>query len=605
MGDIQLVQVWHLHQPVTQVKKWVDAAVARAYAPLLEIYARHPAVRYNLNITGSLVDQLEKWAPALLRGAAQAVGTGQMEPTTTAYYQPIIPFIPRAHAVAQIQRNTQRLEGLFHRRPRAAWVPERAWEPSMSPVFQEAGVEAVLLDDHLLRSPRPRGWKYSPWEATGGDRSVAVFLIDEDMRYLIPWMPVAEVLRRLEEIANQGLRNAVVTFADDGEKMGLWPGTEEIHPWLEEFLAGVEERPWLKPTTLEAYLRDFGTAGEGNLSPGSYAEMEEWCFGDLRNWLRHPLIRDMYARLNLTIAGIPEGSTQEEVLRAEVNDPYWYARRMTYHRQEVYHNLLLAERGNPWTSQVKRGDLNGDGHDEALLQDDRQRIFVGHDGRIYEWDDREVAHNFVNTGFLDLGYGEDKPLKDKLVFALPRRNCLTDFVDGDPLFAGGVRVADSTASFAARRGDLEVVKALALADGVLTCQYRLRNTGPGPLAARFAVELCFTPPTDTVDASVRDYHRQVFDYAGTVVDRPVEFASDGPGVAWSSVQDNEHGVVAGAAWRPGAIELHTRGIAAEGVALTPAFPVVLAPGEVRALDLRVAAGRGDHARVAGLLKALR
>ncbi len=604
MGDLQLVQVWHLHQPVTQVKKWLDTAVARAYAPLLKIYGSHPSVRYNLNITGSLVDQLDRWAPDLLRETAQASATGQMEPTTTAYYQPIIPFIPRDHAVAQILRNTQRLEGLFNRRPLAAWVPERAWEPSMSEVFREAGVEAVLLDDHLLQRPRPSGWKYRPWEARGDGRGVAVFLIDEEMRYLIPWKPVDQVFRRLEEIADQRLQNAVVTFADDGEKMGLWPGTEEIHPWLEEFLAGIEERGWIKPTTLEAYLRNFGVAGEGALSPGSYSEMEGWCFGDLKNWLRHPLVRDMYARLNITIAEVPRSQSREEVLRAEVNDPYWYARRMTYHRQEVYHNLLLAEREEPWAPGIRVGDLNGDGLEELLLQDHQQRIFIGHDGRIYEWDDREVAHNFVNTGFLDVGYTEDKPLRDKAVFAMPRRNCLSDFVDGQVLHAEGPHVTDSVATFLARREDLEVAKTLALVDGVVLCRYRLSNAGPGPLAARLAVELCFTPPTDTVDASVRDYHRQVFDYAGAVVDRPVEFATDGPGVAWSSVQDNEHGVVAGAAWRPGTIEAEARGIAAEGVTLTPVFPVALAPGEVRRVDIWVAVGKGDHRRIGRLLGGL-
>ncbi len=604
MGDLQFLQVWHLHQPATQIRPWIDKAVVQAYGPLLQAYGRHPNIRYNLNITGSLLDQLEVSYPEVLKAAKQQIDSDSMEPLTTGYYQPIIPFIPKDHAVAQIRRNTQRVEGLFHRRPKAAWVPERAWEPWMPEVFEEAGVEAILLDDHLLKEPKSKAAKYSPWEATHGTAGVAVYLIDEEMRYYIPWKPVAEVMERLEAIADATDGRGVVTFADDGEKMGLWPGSEGIHPWLVEFLQALGERSWIHTTTLEDYLRLEGVKGEGTFASGSYVEMEEWCLGDLRNWLRHPLVRDMYGRLQLAMKALPQGPPPEAILRAEVNDPYWYARRMTYHRQEVYRNILEAEEGRTWAPAAVAADFNGDGREEVLLQDGQQRVFVGHDGRIYEWDHRDVAHNFVNTGFLDVGYTEDKPLRDAEVFSLPRRNCLTDFLDDEFLPASRLRANGKGATAMAKRGDAKLTKTLALVGGVLHCRYTAENGGDVSIQGRLAVEACFTPPTDTVEASIRDYHRHIFDYAGQVVDRPVEDGHDGPGVAWAALQDNLHGVVAGAAWRPGAIAGHARGIAAEGATSTPTFVLDVPSGSRWEMEMRLVVGRGDHRRVAELLRGL-
>jgi hypothetical protein len=603
MADISLVQLWHLHQPITQVKKWVDRAVAQAYRPLMEIYRRHPSVRYNLNITGSLVDLLERWAPELLKDAVETAATHQMEPTTTAYYQPIMAFLPKEHAVAQIVKNTRRVEDLFHRRPTVAWVPERAWEPQAGAAFVEAGVEAVVLDDRLSRG-RPKGWRHRTWLASGHRGRLKVFLIDEEMRYMVPWKPVDHVLRRLDEIADGAGPGWVVTCADDGEKMGLWPGTEDIHPWLEAFLEGLEERPWIKTITMEEYLSKFSPIGEGEFTAGSYREMEEWCLGDMRNWLRHPVVRDMHARFQMTVSEVEKSWEVDEVLRAAVNDPYWYARRMTYHRQEVYRDILRAEARHAWSPGVKVGDFNGDGSEDGLLQDLQQRVFIGGDGRIYEWDDKDFCHNFVNTGFQDLDYQEDKALKDRRVFDMPRRNCITDYLDGTPLSASGLEAQAAGLRFSAERRGLHLLKEMELRGSILECRYRIENRSPVIYRGKLGVEFCFTLPTDTVDASVRDYHRQIFDYAGAAIDRPVEFETDGPGVSWSSAFDTLNGVVAGAAWEPGTIETHGRGIRAEAISFTPVFPVDLAPGRARELRFRAAVGRGDPSKIAGLLPEL-
>jgi len=67
---------------------------------------------------------------------------------------------------------------------------------------------------------------------------VNVFPIDEQLRYLVPFRPPAEIGAYLVKRRAQGHQLAVL--ADDGEKFGGWPGTLEwvyTSGWLEGFLA--------------------------------------------------------------------------------------------------------------------------------------------------------------------------------------------------------------------------------------------------------------------------------------------------------------------------------------------------------------------------------
>ena len=71
-----------------------------------------------------------------------------------------------------------------------------------------------------------------------------------------------------------------VTYADDGEKFGLWPGTSRWvfeEGWLEKFVASLEEnRDWVHMLTFSEYMGKYPPQGRTYLPPASYDEMMEW-----------------------------------------------------------------------------------------------------------------------------------------------------------------------------------------------------------------------------------------------------------------------------------------------------------------------------------------
>ncbi|MEM3396091.1 MAG: hypothetical protein QW620_01100 [Thermoplasmata archaeon] len=591
---VYLVQVWHLHQPVTQEKRWIDVATEKAYNKLLDTYGKHPTIKFNLNITGSLLENLEKYHPETIERVRAGIARGQLRLITTGYYQPLIPLIPSAHAIAHIRKNTETLRRIFGQEPKSAWVPERAWEPWEAEVWADAGVENVLIDDHVLQRGNPElpeTAKYYVHQAEHNKKNVNVFLIDKEMRYLVPWEPVKKVVDYIHGVEKKTDGKAVITFGDDGEKMGEWPHTENACEWLDEFLAVLEKDKKVRPVWLEDYIAEVGTSGKANFPSVTYVEMEKWCFGSIHNWTKHPLVRDMYARLQEAIeTNLP---INDYILRAECNDPYWYARRMTYHRQLIYRNLILFDR-EVWREAVEVKDRNGDGAREVLFSTMSQRIYIDASGRIYEWDLAE-GWNIVNTGFFDAFEEEKQYMPDEGIFKRKKRNCCTDWINMNALLEEAEIVCSDagTVKFVRNHEGLGIEKEYTLKDEVLYVRVALKNLTRKKQKFSFREEFCFTLPTDSVERSITKDHRYIFDFAGKIIEQEVCNGEDGEGVSWACCYDHQNEIVCGAAWAPGKIKKVIKEMVSEGIAFSPYYELELKPREEIKLVFGVYAGKGD------------
>jgi len=116
-------------------------------------------------------------------------------------------------------------------------------------------------------------------------RRIALFPIDERLRYLIPFRPPAETAAYLRELAHQGHRIAVL--ADDGEKFGGWPGTREWvyeKGWLDQFVTTISalvDNGEVVLSTFAETLPAVPIAGLAYLPTASYREMEGWALPPL------------------------------------------------------------------------------------------------------------------------------------------------------------------------------------------------------------------------------------------------------------------------------------------------------------------------------------
>jgi 4-alpha-glucanotransferase len=426
---VRLVLALHFHQPVGNFDSVFEDATRLCYRPIVEHFERHPGVPAAFHLSGCLLEWLESHDRPFLDRIVRLVSSGRIEPMGGGFYEPILPALPREDALDQIARLREYWKSRTGIDPRGAWIAERVWEPGLASLLAEAGVDYTILDDQHLRFAGLLDDRFSGLFVTErAGKPVAFFPSDFKLRYLIPFRPIEAVrdhFRALEE----GGREWVLTYGDDAEKFGFWPGTHRWvfeEGWLERFLALLEEEKGpVAAASPGRYFAERPPARKVYVPNASYTEMLEWAlpaasvaeYGSIRQaalgqrcapesvrafvrgslWdmflsrypeadqlHKHVLWTSRRARA-LPAASADAGAAVTAALRAECNCSYWHGLfgglYFPHLRQGAYRSVLEADgilardQGNGRVG-VERIDLDGDLQDEVILRTATTQAFL-------------------------------------------------------------------------------------------------------------------------------------------------------------------------------------------------------------------------------------
>jgi len=451
MSAFTLSLVIHNHQPVGNFDFVFAAATERSYDPLLDALERHPGVRLALHYSGPLLDWLGAHRPDHLARLRALVARQQVDLLTGAYYEPILVAIPHADQLGQVRKMTRFLEQTFGCQPGGAWLAERVWEPHLAWPLAESGVRYTLLDDTPFKmAGLADDDLHGPYITEEQGHTLTVFGNSTYLRYAVPWRPVEEVLGWLRAQA-QAHPGGVAVMGDDGEKFGLWPGTWEYcwgaEGWMERFFAALQaSSDWLATRPLGEVAASHPPLGRIYLPCASYEEMMRWALPpedsarlgrirqelaeqgreDVLRFVKGGLWRAFLARydeanqmhkkmlwVGRKVHHLPEGEVQtaalEHLWAAQCNCGYWHGLfggvYLFHIRVANYAHLIAAEEiadraAHPATwAGVEKGDLDADGHEEVVLNTDRQVLVCKPScgGALVEWDWRQRRYNLLNA----------------------------------------------------------------------------------------------------------------------------------------------------------------------------------------------------------------
>jgi len=405
----------HLHQPVGNFDSVFAQHLNEVYRPFLQKVDERDFLPIVLHLSGPLLEWLEEHGRDYLDLVGRLAAEGKIELLLAGMYEPVLAVLPRRDRVEQIAWMREALARRFGVNATGLWLTERVWEPELAADLAQAGVRYALVDDrHFLVTGFRREDLHVPYITESDGHRLALFPIDERLRYLIPFRPPSETAAYLRELAAQGRPLAVL--ADDGEKFGGWPGTREWvyeQGWLDQFLttmAALVDNGEVLLTTFQEALAHVPPGGLAYLPTASYREMEGWSlpaeagrrlvalekeFGEER--LASPdgaLIRGShwrnfmvkYAEANrmhkkmtalsalCRSAGDPPDA-RRAIGRAQCNDAYWHGvfggLYLPHLRDAVWHQLALAEealrQGQGLAWEVV--DIDADGSDELWIHD--------------------------------------------------------------------------------------------------------------------------------------------------------------------------------------------------------------------------------------------
>ncbi len=441
---IRFVFGLHLHQPVGNFGHVFEDHVRDVYLPFLTHVKETGLLPVAIHMSGPLLDWLERHDTRVLDVIGNLTSEGKIELLLAGYYEPILAVIPREDRLQQIAWMRAALERRFGTRASGLWLTERVWEPGLAADLAEAGVEYAIVDDrHFLVSGVEGDRLHAPmWTESDGKR-LALFAIDERLRYLIPFQPPSETLAYLTSLREQGLKLAVL--ADDGEKFGGWPGTKDWvyeRGWLQDFtrmMLGAVDRGEVLLSTFSDALAHVPSSGLAYLASASYREMEAWSLpsesadrlADLEEALgKERLARDgmlirgthwrnflvKYAEANrmhkkmLVLSSLcrARGDPMDARLaigRAQCNDAYWHGvfggLYLPHLREAVWRELAVAENylRTGETAEVEEIDIDIDGHKELWIHGACYSMIVAPDrgGSIEEFTRFPDSRNFVDS----------------------------------------------------------------------------------------------------------------------------------------------------------------------------------------------------------------
>ena len=400
------------------------------------------------------MEWLVEHKPQYIDRLQRLVARGQVEIMGGGFYEPILPMIPRRDRVGQVRTYTAYLEDLFHTRVRGMWVPERVWEQELASDIVTAGIEYTVLDDYHFKQAGVEEQKLFGYYVTEDDgKLLRIFPGSEQLRYLVPFRDPGETLHYFGELAAQH-PDAVLVFADDGEKFGSWPGTHHHcyeNNWLRNFFNTLRHASsFVRLCTFAQALDETPPAGKVYLPDCSYREMTEWALpvsrlevyerlvhdlnhdprgeeikrflrgGYWRNFkVKYPETEEMYARMLQVSRHLEEAEeadshavlqARQELYRAQCNCSWWHGAfgglYLPHLRNAVYRHLIAAEdlllesegRGDRWVEE-EVADFNLDGSPEVCLSNARLAAYFRPQagGSLYELDLRAIKHNLLAT----------------------------------------------------------------------------------------------------------------------------------------------------------------------------------------------------------------
>lgn len=148
-------------------RRIVDKVAAKSYIPtnqaLLEMLTKYPEFKLSLSITGTVIEQLEAWAPEALASFQQLVKTGRVEIVGETYHHSLAFFYSREEFEAQVKMHRDKVKEVFGVATTSFRNTELAYNNDLAYWADQAGYKAILAEgwDPVLEWRSPN-YVYNP-----------------------------------------------------------------------------------------------------------------------------------------------------------------------------------------------------------------------------------------------------------------------------------------------------------------------------------------------------------------------------------------------------------------------------------------------------------
>lgn len=143
-----LALLLHFYQPPTQSQTVTEQVLRSCYLPLADLLLAHPEAELTLNISGSLLEDINAIADhAFVEKMKILLGRKQVELANSPIYHPLLPLISAPEIATHLDINRKTLQANFQTEPaEVIFPPEMAVKPeALSSVAESTSTKQVIV----------------------------------------------------------------------------------------------------------------------------------------------------------------------------------------------------------------------------------------------------------------------------------------------------------------------------------------------------------------------------------------------------------------------------------------------------------------------------
>lgn len=428
----KFIFVVHNHQPVGNFDEVIRTAFEKSYKPFIDLVYELKYPKVCFHFSAILYQWLSKNNPQYISKLKEMVERDQIEILSGGYYEPILSVIPKKDAIAQVKKMNNYISQTFGYTPKGLWLTERVWEDSICDIISNCGIEYTLVDDSHLHTSLISDNEVNNCFLTEYDGSKTnIFIIDHNLRYLIPYKPPYQTLQYLNS-----KKDGIFVFADDGEKFGLWPESYKLvyeEKWLLNFFETIKNSD-VKMVRLSDCFNEIKNMPRKlvYMADSSYFEMTKWALnyddankiddfkksvskefekfvrgGVFKNFFSKYIQSSLIHRRNFYVSNMLKSTynpiAEDYLHKAQCNCGWWHGVfggiYLVHIRMAIYENLLKAQKliyDKSDFIDFKKYDMDMDGVDEIVVES-KNNFFVispSYGGAIMEFSSKNRCVNY-------------------------------------------------------------------------------------------------------------------------------------------------------------------------------------------------------------------
>lgn len=284
------------------IEKVADKSYRPMNAVLERLLTKYPDFQFSLSISGTLIEQLEAWAPDVIASFQRLVATGRVEIVAETYYHSLAFFYSRPEFERQVQLHQDTIDRLFGVRSTAFRNTELAYNDHLAKWADDAGFEAIITEgwDKVLgwRSPN---YVYRPHDTNQIKLLLKNYRLSDDIAFRFSnrdWEGWPLTAEKFTTWVNDSLgEGQIVNLFMDYETFGenIWKDAG-IFEFFETFVGQWGQNEHNTFYTITGAAREFGARDSVSMPDTvTWADTERDLTAWLGNSMQQEAMRHLYA----------------------------------------------------------------------------------------------------------------------------------------------------------------------------------------------------------------------------------------------------------------------------------------------------------------------